>query len=540
MNNIYHLLAVFFFTILLAAEEPLRTWTSTDGRTIEARFLEMMGNEVRIKYPDRRVLNVPLNKFSPADQEYVRKAHGRVLFNEPKPFEGEEKGSVIIASARGEVEVLASFNSRYADLNPLPRPVIAGETVGPGFTIFTGEGAEADLLLTNGTLAHLEENSKLKLSALYQKAFKGNKVRASELTEEVSPSRTFLELDEGSLVVEVRKLSKESSFVIKTPIAQTGIRGTQFKLLANSNVAELSVLEGRVDFLDGQQLAQPVEIGKKAGSKPGEKAKLGVLSASEKTVIAKAIAQTKAVSASIDLNRLADSANGYSQEPIYKVKSALNMEMIWCPPGAFRTTGSFARKPHPIILTKGFYMGKYEVTQEEYEKVMRSNPSELKGDRLPVLNTSFEQSLEFCAKLNKKERIPRGWEFTLPTLAEREYACRAGTTTNYHWGNDFDPKLANGKGSGFKQPIEVGSFPPNAWGFHDMHGNVMERVYENSGCEYEEGVLQIDPTQHKGMFPYMADAGGNWTINIGSGGHMNGGGTQSIHEGFRVIFRQVD
>jgi len=254
MNNIYHLLAVFFFTILLAAEEPLRTWTSTDGRTIEARFLEMMGNEVRIKYPDRRVLNVPLNKFSPADQEYVRKAHGRVLFNEPKPFEGEEKGSVIIASARGEVEVLASFNSRYADLNPLPRPVIAGETVGPGFTIFTGEGAEADLLLTNGTLAHLEENSKLKLSALYQKAFKGNKVRASELTEEVSPSRTFLELDEGSLVVEVRKLSKESSFVIKTPIAQTGIRGTQFKLLANSNVAELSVLEGRLDFLDGQQL----------------------------------------------------------------------------------------------------------------------------------------------------------------------------------------------------------------------------------------------------------------------------------------------
>ena len=540
MNKIYHLLAFFFFTTLLAGEEPLRTWTSADGRTIEARFLEMMGNEVRIKYPDLRVLNVPLNKFSTADQEYVRKAHGRILFNEPKPFKGEEQGSVIVASARGQVEVLASSNSRYVDLKPLPRRVIVGETVGPGFIISTGEGGEADLLLTNGTLAHLEENSKLKLSALHQKAFKGNKVKVSELNEEVSPSRTFLELDVGTLVVEVRKLSKESSFVIKTPIAQTGIRGTQFKLLANSNVAELSVLKGRVDFLDGQLLAQPVEIGKKAGSKLGEKAKLGDLSAFEKTAISKAITQTKTVSANIDLNRLADSANGYSKEPIYEVKSALNMEMIWCPPGAFRTTGSFGRKPHPVILTRGFYMGKYEVTQEEYEKVMKTNPSELKGDRLPVLNTSFEQSLEFCAKLNKKERIPRGWEFTLPTLAEREYACRAGTTTNYYWGNSFDPKLANGMNSGFEQAIEVGSFPPNAWGFYDMHGNVMERVYENSGCEYEEGVLQIDPTQHKGMFPYMADAGGNWTINIRSGGHMNGGRTQSIHEGFRVIFRQVD
>ena len=540
MNKIYHLLAVFLSTNLVGAEEPVRTWTSTDGRTIEARFLEMMGNEIKIKYPNLRELNVQLNKFSPADQEYVRKAHGRTLFEKPKPFEGEEKGSVIIASARGKVEVLAFSNSRYADLKPRPRPVIVGETVGPGFIISTGSGGEADLLLTNGTLAHLEENSKLKLSALYQKAFKGNKVKASELNEEVSPSRTFLELDVGSLIVEVRRLSKESSFVIKTPIAQTGIRGTQFKFLVNSNVAELSVLEGRVDFLDGQQLAQPVAIGKKAGSRRGEVAKLGDLTSSEKTAISKAITQTKAVSASIDLNRLADSANGYSKEPFYMVKSALNMEMIWCPPGAFRTAGSFDRKPHSIVLTKGFYLGKFEVTQEEYEKVMNTNPSELKGDRLPVLNTSFEQSLEFCIKLNKKERIPRGWEFTLPTLAEREYACRAGTTTDYHWGDAFDPKLANGKGSGFEQAIEVGSFPANAWGFCDMHGNVTERVYENSGCEYEEGVLQINPTQCRGRFPYNADVGGAWMANMGSSFHSNGGNTKGPHLGFRVILRQID
>jgi formylglycine-generating enzyme required for sulfatase activity len=541
MRLILGLVLICVSCVYLFSKESFRTWTSANGKsTTDARLVEFKGEKVQIEYRDKRIKDVSLSKFSKADQEYVRKVYGRSLFLVPKPFEGKENGAAIVTSITGDVFVVIQNFGRYSDKDPDPRPVIVGESIGPGSTLITGKSSRADLLLTNGTLAHLQENTRVVLNSLYQKKFRGSKVKANELEKEVSPSRTFLNLVQGELVVEVRKLNNESSFLIKTPLSHAGIRGTQFKLSAKASSSELAVLEGKVDFLDTKQDTQSVESGQKSSSMPNETAKLESLSVQEQDEINQIVSKTRQAAASVDLNRLANTVNGYSQEPIYKVRIALNMEMIWCQPGAFRTTGSFGRKPHPVILTRGFYVGKYEVTQEEYVKVMKTNPSELKGDRLPVLNTSFEQSLEFCAKLNKKERIPRGWEFTLPTLAEREYACRAGTTTNYYWGNAFDPKLANGMNSGFEQAIEVGSFPPNAWGFYDMHGNVTERVYENSGCEYEEGVLQIDPTQHKGMFPYMADAGGNWTMNIGSSGHMNGGGTQSIGGGFRVILRQVD
>jgi formylglycine-generating enzyme required for sulfatase activity len=507
---------------------------------MEARMVKFKGEMVQIEYPDKRILNFSLSKFSKADQEYVKRAHGRLLFAEPQPFEEKENGAVIVTSITGDVFVVIQNRDRYSDKDPDPRPVIIGESIGPGSTLITDNGSTADLLLTNGTLAHLQENTRVVLNSLYQKKFRGSKDKATELEEEISPSRTFLNLEQGGLVVEVRKLNKGSSFLIKTPLSHTGIRGTQFKLSAKATFSELAVLDGKVDFLDTQQNTQPVESGQKSASKPDESAKIESLSVKEQTEIKQLVSETRQAAASVDLNRLANTVNGYSQEPIYQVKSALNMEMIWCPPGAFRTTGSFGRKPHPVILTKGFYMGKYEVTQEEYEKVMRSNPSEIKGDRLPILNTSFDQSLEFCEKLNDKERFRRGWEFTLPTLAEREYACRAGTTTNYHWGNAFDPKLANGMNSDLGKPIEVGSYPPNAWGFYDMHGNVHERVYENAGCEYEEGVLQIDPVKDRGRFPYNADVGGSWNYNLGSSGHMNGGNTQGTHLGFRVILRQID
>ena len=178
----------------------------------------------------------------------MKKAYGRSLFAEPQPFKDEGRGGVIVASAKGKVEVVAQKRNRYSDKDPDPRAVIVGESVGPGTTLITGSGSSADLLLTNGTLAHLGENTKLVLTALYQKAFKGNKVKASELEKEVSPSRTALKLEEGDLVLEVRKLGKESSFLVETKIAQAGIRGTQFKVSASADSLSLSVLEGGLTF----------------------------------------------------------------------------------------------------------------------------------------------------------------------------------------------------------------------------------------------------------------------------------------------------
>jgi hypothetical protein len=182
---------------------------------------------------------------------------------------------------------------RYSDVKPVDREVIVGESIASGATLTTGSGSFADLLLTNGALAHLGENTKMILSTLYQKSFSGTNQMANELTKEVSPSRIALNLEEGDLVVEVRKLSKESSFLISTPIAHAVIRGTQFKVKASADSAELAVLEGRVDFLDAEELVTPIETAKKAGAVKGGSAKLDDMSASEQAEVRQAVEQSK-------------------------------------------------------------------------------------------------------------------------------------------------------------------------------------------------------------------------------------------------------
>jgi formylglycine-generating enzyme required for sulfatase activity len=529
---------LFLLAVTLTAEEPVRTWTSADGRTLEARYLEMVGSKVRIENASARKFTVPLTGFSSADQEYVKKAHGRSLFAEPQPFEDEGRGGVIVASAKGKVQVVPKINDRYADKDPDPREVIVGESVGPGATLITGSSAEADLLLTNGTLAHLGENTKLVLTALFQKSFKGTNQKASDLTKEVSPSRTALKLEEGDLVLEVRKLGKESSFLVETKIAQAGIRGTQFKVSASADSAELSVLEGRVDFLDAQQVTNAVETAKKADAVKGVPAELEDMSASEQAEVEQAVEQVKGAAASIDLNRLANTVDGYAPKPNHIVKSALGMELIWCPPGGFVMGPSTKRNPaHPVILTKGFYLGKYEVTQEQYQKVMRANPSKFKGKNLPVEMVKGEQARMFCEALNKKERISRGWTFTLPTEAQWEYACRAGTTTTYSWGNDKSPQLANYSDSGLGKTVEVGSYPPNNWGFYDMHGNVWELCLSVPNYTKE---LTINPIVKNSSG--NAVRGGSW-LNIWSvSGRGGWSGESRFHgsRGFRIALVQVD
>ena len=501
----------------------------------------MVGTKVRIENASGRKFTVPLTGFSPADQEYVKKAYGRSLFALPQPFDDEGRGGVIVASAKGKVEVLVAKTDRYTD--PKPRAVIVGESIASGATLTTSGGAEADLLLTNGTLAHLGENTKLVLTVLYQKSFKGTKQKASELTKEVSPSRTALKLEEGNLVLEVRKLGKESSFLVETKIAQAGIRGTQFKVSASADSAELAVLEGRVDFLDAQQMATPVETAKKAGTRKGVPAKLEDMSASEQAEVKQAVDQAKGASASIDLNRLANTVDGYAPKPNYIVKSALDMELIWCPPGSFiMGPGQDDECPaHSVILTKGFYLGKYEVTQEQYEKVMGNNPSKFRGKTLPTTNVSWDDAASFCDTLTSRERMPRGWEFMLPTEAQWEYACRAGTTTTYSWGSNITPQLANSQDSGLNKTVEVGTYAANPWGFFDMHGNVREWTADWYSAYPNQSV--VDPRGPK--------EGSNRTFRGGSY-NVSGAILRSAYRslgspsysgsgiGFRVALKQVD
>lgn len=169
----------------------------------------------------------------------------------------------------------------------------------------------------------------------------------------------------------------------------------------------------------------------------------------------------------------------------HRVKGARDLEMIWVKPGTFMMGSppnekgrGKNEKLHKVTLSRGFYLGKYEVTQAQYFAVTGSNPSNFSSTREKPLETlNWIGAENFCKKLMKLEqdsgRLPANWHFALPTEAEWEYACRAGTNTVYSWGNSIEKSNANyGKSEGSTSP--VGTYSPNPWGFHDMHGNVME------------------------------------------------------------------
>jgi formylglycine-generating enzyme required for sulfatase activity len=125
--------------------------------------------------------------------------------------------------------------------------------------------------------------------------------------------------------------------------------------------------------------------------------------------------------------------------------------------------------PQHKVTVPTFYMGKYPVTQAQYQAIMGKNPSRFKGDDLPVETVSWADAVEFCARLTKKT----GNEYRLPSEAEWEYACRAGTTTPYYFGGSITTDQVN-HNSHYKQTTKVGRFPPNPFGLYDMHGNVFD------------------------------------------------------------------
>jgi formylglycine-generating enzyme required for sulfatase activity len=166
-----------------------------------------------------------------------------------------------------------------------------------------------------------------------------------------------------------------------------------------------------------------------------------------------------------------------------EIANTIGAKMALIGPGSFMmgsTTGPGDERPaHRVKLTKGFYMGVTEVTQEQWESVMPDNRSRYKGADRPVTNVTLEDCVEFCKLLTKKERaqgkLPEGAEYRLPTEAEWEYVCRAGSEANYGFGDsetDLGEYAWYRENSGRTQP--VGTKKPNAWGLFDMHGNVWE------------------------------------------------------------------
>jgi formylglycine-generating enzyme required for sulfatase activity len=209
---------------------------------------------------------------------------------------------------------------------------------------------------------------------------------------------------------------------------------------------------------------------------------------------------------------------GYAQAILHE---ASGMEMVYIPAGTFRMgtpadykpwqgeseKGYMARfeRPRRVTLTRGFYMAKHEVTQAQWERVMGYNPSLFKnvGPEAPVETVSWNECQEFCTKA--------GGGLRLPTEAEWEYACRAGSTGPYA-GDLDDIGWHDGNSAGTTHP--VGSKKPNAWGLYDMHGNVREWCHDAHAPEYPPNDAVTDPTgpsiPAKGGEEGRVVRGGSW------------------------------
>lgn len=224
------------------------------------------------------------------------------------------------------------------------------------------------------------------------------------------------------------------------------------------------------------------------------------------------------------------------------VKSFCNIEFVYIEGGTF-TMGApenkkqfnFDEKEHNVTVSS-FWIGKYEVTQKQYTEITGSNPSVFKDNNLPVESVNWYDAVEYCNKLSsrqgikpyykidKKKHDPNntntgetlkytvsilgGYGFRIPTEAEWEYACRAGTTTQYYWGDNLDGDYCWYDNNSDKKTHPVGQKEPNAYGVYDMIGNVWEWCWDWYGFEYYSN----SPTYN----PPGADSGDSRVMRGGS------------------------
>ena len=240
----------------------------------------------------------------------------------------------------------------------------------------------------------------------------------------------------------------------------------------------------------------------------------------------------------------------------YRVRGyAVPTNLVAIPAGTF-VMGSPASEPvrydnetqHTVTLTKGFCMGKYEVTQAEYLAVMGNNPSYFQGGNLPVEKVTWYDAVAYCVALTARERsagrLPAGYGYRLPTESEWEYACRAGTTTPFHYGNELRSGMANFYGYDEYPPCgtspywyccynpsgiflgrttSVGSYAPNAWGLYDLHGNVFEwcqdwyAPYPGGAVSDPQGAPTGSRRVHRGGFWYFGAYGCRSAYRYGDG-----------------------
>ncbi len=202
------------------------------------------------------------------------------------------------------------------------------------------------------------------------------------------------------------------------------------------------------------------------------------------------------------------------EERDWEIAPGVKMTFCWCPPGEF-LMGSPATEENRfsnedqvhVTLTKGFWMAKTQVTQKQWVVIMDDNPSHFKGDNLPVESVSWDDAQEFLEKLNEKIGNTDGGKMVLPTEAQWEYACRAGELGPYS-GGTIDEVAWYSDNSNY-ETHSVGVKKSNAWGLHDMHGNVDEWCADWYDHELQGGVDPSGPASG----PSRMYRGGSWGYN---------------------------
>ena len=210
-----------------------------------------------------------------------------------------------------------------------------------------------------------------------------------------------------------------------------------------------------------------------------------------------------------------DSTNSVEAELNYT--NSIGMEFVLIPAGEFMMGSPSDEEGrwdgegpvHKVTIEESYYLGKYEVTQEQWREVMGSSPSHFKGDDLPVEQVSWYDAQEFIKKLNEKERTDK---YRLPSEAEWEYACRAGTTTRYYFVDDglrLEDYAWYGEdwNSGSTHP--VGQKKPNPGGLYDMYGNVYEWCQDRWHDDYD-GAPSDGSAWESGSNSYRVLRGGSW------------------------------
>ncbi len=255
------------------------------------------------------------------------------------------------------------------------------------------------------------------------------------------------------------------------------------------------------------------------------------------------------------LHDAADLAGEPEDEPKFSdaapvITSSIGMKLVLIPAGKFwmgsppsDPDAGFEEKPqHRVWISKPFYLGATLVTQEQYERVMDLNPSEFEGDPpRPMETVKLSDAIEFCRRLGEID----GRSYRLPTEAEWEYACRAGTTTRWSFGND---ESALGKHAWYASNSGGTTHPvaqkkPNAWGLYDMHGNVWEWCTDWYDGEYYASAASVDPTG-PGTGSRRVVRGGSWNGGLQycrSASRIGGApGGWSNNLGFRVVTAPVE